>query len=161
MRSSTTSVMLFECGQNFLCTSVPLMYILRTHHRQKYLSTSFRLCHRLQPWRRPPCLPIILNVSVSLLALSLQLLSRVLFFSRTSIPSSSTLWEISFHFPLDFELFHWSFELCPTFSAADDRQWDLDLQSFDDHPACLWIMARLSAAMFFLTFDTGFSSWRK
>ena len=32
---------------------------------------------------------------------------------------------------------------------------DFELQSFDDYPACLWDIARLSTAMFFLTFDTG------
>ena len=79
-----------------------------------------------------------------------------LFFSFTSIPSSSTLWEISFHLARGFELFHLSCELCPASSTADGCQLDLNFQSFDDHPACLRVVARLSAAMFFLTFDTGF-----
>ena len=61
------------------------------------------------------------------------------FFSATTTPSSFTLWEISFHLPLDFDLFHWSFELCPTSSTGDDFQWRLDFQSLDDHPVCLWL----------------------
>ena len=50
---------------------------------------------------------------------------------------------------------HWSFELCPTSSTADDRQRDLDFHSFDDHRVCLWVMALFSTAMCFSTFQTG------
>ena len=50
---------------------------------------------------------------------------------------------------------HWSFKLCPTSSTADDRQRDLVFHSFDDHPACLWVMALFSTAMCFSTFGTG------
>ena len=63
---------------------------------------------------------------------------------------------MSFHFSLDLELFHLSFELCPTSLTTDGRQRDLDFHSFDDHPAFLGVMALFSTAMFFLTFEAGF-----
>ena len=81
--------------------------------------------------------------------------SPSVFFSFTSVPNSSTWWEMSFHFHREFELFHWSFELCLASSMAERCQLDFEFQSFDDHPACLWVMVRLSTAMFFEIFDTG------
>ena len=71
------------------------------------------------------------------------------------MPSSSALWKMSVHFPLDLQLFHWSFELSPASSTEDDRQRDLDVRSFEDHPACLWVMALFSTAMCFSTLETG------
>ena len=50
---------------------------------------------------------------------ALQLLTQVFCFSVTTIPSSSTFWEISSHLPLDFDLFRLSCELCPASSTAD------------------------------------------
>ena len=47
--------------------------------------------------------------AIPLFELSLQLLAQVFFFSLTTIPCSSTLCEMSFHFLLDLGLFHWSF----------------------------------------------------
>ena len=75
--------------------------------------------------------------------------------SFTGVPSSSTLWEISFHFPRNFVLFQ-SFELCLASSTAERCHLDFEFQSFNDHPACFWDIARLSTAMFFPTFDSGF-----
>ena len=37
---------------------------------------------------------------------------------------------------------------------AERCQLDFEFQSFGDHPAYLWVMVRLSTAMFFETFDT-------
>ena len=76
-------------------------------------------------------------------------LIQVFLFSFMAVPSSSAFWEIFFHVLRDFELFHWSLELCPASSTEDGRRWDLDFQSFDDHPACLCVMARFNTAMFF------------
>ena len=95
------------------------------------------------------------HMSVYLFELSSQLLAQVFFFSFTSVPSSSTSWEISFNLARSFELFHLSCELCPASSTAERCQLDFEFQSFDDQPACLWDIARLSTAMFFLPFDTG------
>ena len=87
-------------------------------------------------------------VSVSLLEISLQPLIQVLFFSFTSTPSASTLWEMSFNFARGFELFHLSCDLCPASSTAERCQLDCEFRSFDDQPACLLDIARLSTAMF-------------
>ena len=76
---------------------------------------------------------IILKSSVSLLALSLQLLFQVLFLSFKDEPSTSISREIS------------------SSSTADDRQWvlDLEFQYFLDHPVCLSVMALFNVALFF------------
>ena len=67
------------------------------------------------------------------------------------------LWKMSFHYARGFELFHLSCELCPASSTAARCQLDFQLQSFDDPPACLWDIARVSAAMFFPDFRYLFS----
>ena len=97
---------------------------------------------------------IILNSSVSLLALSLQLLFLERVFSFKAEPNAS-------HFKFCFfssscHLSGSSSDQLP--STADDRQWfwGLGFQSLLGHPVCLSVMARFNSALFFLTFDTGF-----
>ena len=104
---------------------------------------------------------VYISVFFFFFELSLQLLALVFFFSFTSAPSSSTLWKMSFHYARGFELFHLSCELCPASSTAARCQLDFQLQSFDDPPACLWDITRVSAAMFFPDFRYLFSSWRR
>ena len=64
------------------------------------------------------------HISVSLFGLSLKLSAEVCFSCFTNVPSSSSLWEISFPFALS------------SSPSVIDR-------------VCLWVMARLRIAMFF------------
>ena len=95
----------------------------------------------------------IAKTSVSHFELALQLLIQVPFFSFTSNTSSSTLWEISFHFTRGFELFYLSCELCPPSSTGERCQFVFESQSFDDHPALFLVIAFFSTARFFFTLD--------